>query len=122
MFNGLADSITVDTEHPEEAWAWVSYLASPECQEIVGEFGVVFPAIDSATELAEATYGERGIDVSAFTTYLDTETTFLFPVTDNYDQVNAAMAPAVEEIFLGRAEAGPRLEQAQAEVETIMGN
>lgn len=122
MFNGLADSITVDTEHPEEAWAWVSYLASPECQGTVGEFGVVFPAIDSATELAEATYGERGIDVSAFTTYLDTETTFLFPVTDNYDQVNAAMAPAVEEIFLGRAEAGPRLEEAQAEVETIMGN
>ena len=30
------------------AWKWVKYLASAECQDIVGEAGVVFPAIPSA--------------------------------------------------------------------------
>ena len=32
MFNGLADSIWVGSEHQEEAWEWVKYLASADCR------------------------------------------------------------------------------------------
>jgi ABC-type glycerol-3-phosphate transport system substrate-binding protein len=43
MFNGLADSIWVGTQHPEEAWQWVKFLASPECQNIT----IMTPVMDS---------------------------------------------------------------------------
>lgn len=121
MFNGLADSITIDTDHPEEAWAWVRYLGSLDCQRIVGENAIVFPAIEEASDVAQQAYADLGVDVGAWNYYLEQETTFLFPVTDNYDRVNAEMAPAVEEILLGRADATERLEQVQAAVDAIMG-
>ena len=44
MFNGLADSITTLSQQPEAAAKWVAFLASEECQNIIGESGVVFPA------------------------------------------------------------------------------
>jgi multiple sugar transport system substrate-binding protein len=121
MFNGLADSITVDTEYPEEAWAWVSYLGSFDCQQVIGERAIVFPAIEEATEIRQQVDADAGLDVSAWVSYLDDDDTFLFPVTDNFDQVNSAMAPAVEEILLGRVDATSRLEAVQTQVDQIMG-
>ena len=47
MFNGLADSIWVGSENKAGAAKWVEFLGSPDCQDIVGEAGVVFPAIPS---------------------------------------------------------------------------
>jgi multiple sugar transport system substrate-binding protein len=54
MFNGLADSIWVGTEHLEESWAWVKYLASADCQLTVGNSGVVFPATPAGVEASLA--------------------------------------------------------------------
>lgn len=67
MFNGLADSIYVGTEHPEEAWQWVKFAASPTCADIVGDTGVVFPAQQSGVERALAVREQQGVDVTAFT-------------------------------------------------------
>lgn len=69
VFNGLADSIWEGTDHPEEAWEWVKFLASIECQRIVGEHAVVFPAIPEAADVALETLEGRGIDASAFMSY-----------------------------------------------------
>jgi len=97
MFNGLADSIWVATDHPAEAWQWVKYAASQECADKVGEFGVVFPAQQSAVDKALAAYEAKGVDVSAFTLQATEEGgTFLFPVTDNASQISAIMAPTME--------------------------
>jgi multiple sugar transport system substrate-binding protein len=83
MFNGLADSIYVGTKHQEEAWEWVKFLASPACENIVGEHAVVFPAIQSGVEKALEAHKKKGLDVSAFTKEaLDPNGTFLFPVAD----------------------------------------
>ena len=56
MFNGLADSIWVGSEHQDEAWELVKYLASPACANVVGEQGVVFPAQAEAVEKALAAF------------------------------------------------------------------
>ena len=48
MFNGLADSIFAGTDNKEAAGKWVAFLGSEECQKIVGQAGVVFPAIPAA--------------------------------------------------------------------------
>lgn len=104
MFNGLADSIYVDTDNPEGAAAWVAFLGSEECQRLVGEAGVVFPAVQSATEIAQEQFSSRGVDVSAFTTHVEDGTTFLFPITDNAANVAAIMDPAMEAVLSGQAD------------------
>ena len=120
MFNGLADSIWVGTEHPEEAWQWVKYLASQECADIVGDAGVVFPAQQSAVDKALAAYEAKGLDVSAFTEQaLEEGGTFLFPVTDNASEVTAIMSPAMESILLGQTDAESALTKAAADVNAV---
>ncbi|MFC5379456.1 ABC transporter substrate-binding protein [Aquipuribacter nitratireducens] len=105
MFNGLADSIFAGTDNPEAAARWVEFLGSEECQQLVGEAGVVFPAIPAAVDTATASFEERGVDVSAFTTHVEDGTTFLLPITDNAADVTAIMAPAMDAVLNGSADA-----------------
>jgi len=122
MFNGLADSITTSAEDPEAAWQWVSYLASPECQELVGEGAVVFPAIPSAAAIAQAAHEANGTDVSAFTTHVDNGTTFLFPITDSASRIEATIGPVMEQILRGDGTAADLLPPAAEEVNSILAS
>jgi len=121
MFNGLADSIYVGTDHQEEAWEWVKFLASPACQNIVGEHAVVFPAIESGVENALAAHEAKGADVSAFTEQaLDPEGTFLFPVADNASEVSTIMRQVEEQIYLGEVDdVQGALQEADGEVDAL---
>ncbi|SOD60479.1 carbohydrate ABC transporter substrate-binding protein, CUT1 family [Streptomyces zhaozhouensis] len=103
MFNGLADSVYRDTDNPEAAWQWVRYLASPECQRIVGAHHVVFPAITEAWEIAREEFAADGIDVTPFTRHVEEGTTELFPITDHSSEIAALMQPALEAVMSGRA-------------------
>jgi len=105
MFNGLADSIYVGTQHPEESWQWVKFAASAECANIVGDSGVVFPAQQSGVERNLKAREAQGVDVTAFTDLaLDPDATFLFPITDNGSQIANIMTPVMQAIMLGQAE------------------
>ena len=120
MFNGLADSIYVGTEHPDEAWQWVKFAASPECANIVGDSGVVFPAIQSGVERTLAVREAQGIDVTAFTDEaLDPEGTFLFPITDNGAEIAAIMDPVMDSIVLGEVDAATALQEANEQVNAL---
>ncbi len=120
MFNGLADSIWTGSEHQEEAWQLVKYLASQECADIVGSYGVVFPAQQSAVDLALAAYQEKGLDVAAFTEQaLEEGGTFLFPVTDFASNVGSIMTPAVQGVLLGQSDAETALTAADKEVDAL---
>ncbi|MEM7798283.1 MAG: sugar ABC transporter substrate-binding protein [Chloroflexota bacterium] len=117
MFNGLADSIWSGTENPEAAWEWVKYAASPDCLEVVGTYGVVFPAVSGGVQNALDVYEGRGIDVSAFTAQaLEDGGTFLFPVTDNASEISDIMVETLDAIYLGQAPAGDVLPDANARV------
>jgi multiple sugar transport system substrate-binding protein len=120
MFNGLADSIYIKTQHPRQAWEWVKYLGSPEAQDVVGSFGVVFPAIESGVQAALRTYKERGLDVSAFTAQaLEKNGTFLFPITDHAAEINSIMQESFDSIFLGKAAAADALRVANQKVDAL---
>lgn len=120
MFNGLADSIWVGSQHQEEAWQWVKYAASKECADIVGSFGVVFPAQQSGVDAALAAYEEKGLDVTAFTDQALLEGgTFLFPITDHGAEVAAIMGPVMDSIMLGQVQAAEALQAANAEVNAL---
>lgn len=121
MFNGLADSIYAGTDHQAEAWEWVKFLASPTCQDIVGEYAVVFPAIQSAVDKALAAHEAKGVDVSAFTEEaLDPNGTFLFPVADNASEISTIMQQVEETIYLGQTDdVAGALKAANDEVNTL---
>jgi multiple sugar transport system substrate-binding protein len=104
MFNGLADSITKFSKQPEDAAKWVKFLSGAECQNIIGESGVVFPARPEGTEKAIAfNKAERNLDVTAFTGQVEEKTTFLFPVTSNAADIVALMRPRMDAVYIGTA-------------------
>lgn len=121
MFNGLADSIFVGTKHQEEAWEWVKFLASPTCQDIVGGYAVVFPAIQSGVDKAIEAHKKKGLDVTAFTTEaLDPNGTFLFPVADHASEASTIMTQTEEKIYLGETtDVAAALKQANDEVNAL---
>jgi multiple sugar transport system substrate-binding protein len=101
MYNGLADAIWTGTKHKPEATKWVNFLASKDCQSIVGSSAVVFPAIKSEIPKAVATHEKNGIDVSAFTSYIESGNTVLYPITDKAPQINLIVQPTLEEFLNG---------------------
>jgi multiple sugar transport system substrate-binding protein len=120
MFNGLADSIWVGSKHQEEAWKWVKFLASPQAQKIVGGYGVVFPAVPEATEIAKTRMAAKGVDVSAFVQEAtDPKATFLFPITDHASDINRIMKAAFDAVYLNGADAASTFKAASKEVNDL---
>lgn len=120
MFNGLADSIWVGTEHPEAAWEWVKFLGSADCQNIIGESAVVFPAIPEATDLSLQVRQDAGVDVSAFVQQAqEPDGTFLFPITDFAGEITTIMDEAIESIGLGIVEPTEILPAANDEINSL---
>ncbi len=120
MFNGLADSIWVGSKHQAEAWQWVKFLASPACENIVGQSGVVFPAIQAAADKSLAAHKAKNVDASAFTKEaLDPNGTFLFPISDHASEISDIMTPVMESIMLGQTKAAPALKKANDKVNAL---
>jgi multiple sugar transport system substrate-binding protein len=105
MYNGLADAIWVGSKHKPEARKWVSFLGSPACQSIVGSQAVVFPAIKTEIQKAVDKHKADGIDVSAYTSYIKSGNTVLYPITDKAPQINLIVQPTLEEFLNGDKDA-----------------
>ncbi|WP_296141157.1 sugar ABC transporter substrate-binding protein [uncultured Tessaracoccus sp.] len=102
IFNGLADSVTRFADNPELAAEWVAYMGSAECQTVIADAGVVFPARKDATERSLQVRKDAGLDVTPFTVHLDEGTTKLLPVTRHAADITALMEPALEAVYTGR--------------------
>lgn len=105
MFNGLGDSISAQSEHPEEAARLVAFLGSDASQEIIGRRGVVFPATDAGTAAATAAYEEKGLDVSPYTDRVDNGETGLYPLVENAAQIASIMQPAFDDLWMRKTDA-----------------
>lgn len=119
MLNGLADSIWSGSRNKDEAWLWLKYLASRECQQAVAGFGVVFPAIEGLAEVAQAAQRQRGVDSSALL-QMAREHTFATPMADNAAQIEELMKGAIESVLAGRQPAGPALKAANEQVNRLL--
>jgi multiple sugar transport system substrate-binding protein len=118
--NGLSDAIWSGTQHPEEAWQWVKFLASTDCANIVGDFGVVFPAIQSGVDKALAAHSEKGADVSAFTDIAALpNATYLLPITDHGSEVTNLANPVLVDIFDGKVTAADALPQLNQDINAL---
>ncbi|GGP01585.1 sugar ABC transporter substrate-binding protein [Nonomuraea glycinis] len=120
-FNGLADVIYAGTEHKDAAWKWVKFLGSTDCQNIVADNAVVFPAITSATERVLAAHEKAGREVQLFVDQAKAENgTFLLPVSDHADEINQIMGTAFDEIWLGQKDAKTSLTAANQQVNSLL--
>lgn len=111
MLNGTADSIWVGSRVKEQAWQWVQYLASAECQRTVASHGIVFPAMTGMTEQVLQAHRQMGVDTSAFLTMSQAHT-FLPPIAGNASRINDLVGHAIEAILLGKASAADALKKA----------
>ncbi|KIF71654.1 sugar-binding protein [Streptomyces sp. AcH 505] len=115
--NGLADSIWAGTKHQEQAWKWVKFLASPDCQNLVAKRAVVFPALKTATQQALAAHKAKGDDVHVFTDAAAAKNgTFLLPVTEHATEISPLVQDAIQSVILGKAQPGPALKSANDKV------
>jgi multiple sugar transport system substrate-binding protein len=122
MFNGLADSIWVGSRHKEQAWQWMKYLASSDCQRTVGSSAIVFPAIPAAAAVAVQTRQKQNVDVSAFTSYVDAKQTVLFPITSKAAQINLLVQPVMEKIVLGQVDPAKALKAVNSDVNKLLAH
>lgn len=118
MLNGLADSIWAGSKVKDEAWKWVKYLASSDCQSVVASHGVVFPAINGMAEKAIEVQKKKGVDSSAFL-QMSREQTFLTPIADNGSEVDELLKTAIESVLLGQKPAAAALKDANAKVNKL---
>lgn len=118
MINGLSDAMWVGSKVKEEAWQWIKYLASPDCQRVVASRGATFPAVHGMAETVVDMLGKKGIDASAFLAMKQAQT-FQMPIADNGAQVEALMKNAIESVLLGKQAAGPALTQANEQIKQV---
>ena len=118
MYNGLADSVWIGSQNKPAAMKWVEFLGSTACQDLVAEKAVVFPAIPSSTDKAEAAFKAKGYDVSPFLVHVKEKTTFLFPITENASGVANILKPAMDNVLSGKAEVSS-LTEANSQVNAL---
>ncbi|MFD7711899.1 ABC transporter substrate-binding protein [Streptomyces sp. NPDC059785] len=118
--NGLSDAIWAGSEHKDEAWKWVEYLASADCQDRVAEQAVVFPALKSATKKALAAHEAKGHDVHVFTDAVAAKDgTFLLPVTEHGTEIGPVVQDAIQSVILGKAQPEAALKSANDKVNAL---
>lgn len=122
MMNGLADSITQNTDDPEGSAEWVAFMASEQCQSQIGKEGVVFPSRSDATTIAAQAYKEMGIDTKAFTDPVERQDVFYFPITSFGADVAALSTSSFEDIYANRKPAGPVLEELNRSINNMFEN
>ncbi|ACQ81064.1 extracellular solute-binding protein family 1 [Beutenbergia cavernae DSM 12333] len=104
VFNGLSDAIWSGTPNPDEAWRWVSYLGSPDCQDVMADSGRIFPAIRTSTDTAIEVFEGLGIDAEAFAVHVDDGTTVPTQISDRFAQIDTIMLPALDSVMAFDAE------------------
>lgn len=118
--NGLSDAIWAGTEHKEEAWKWVKFLASTACQDIVGTNGVVFPAIKTASDKALAAHESKGHDVQAFVDEATAQGgTFFLPITEHGNEISQIVQDAIQSAVLGQTDSASALKKANDQVNAL---
>ncbi|MBR7827890.1 sugar ABC transporter substrate-binding protein [Actinospica sp. MGRD01-02] len=121
LINDLSDAIWSGTKYPTQAWKWISFLASPACQDIVATKGVIFPAITEATKKAETARIAAGQNITPFVQEAQAPGgTFIYPISQHESQISTEVQSQLDAVWLGQASAASALETAQSAVSGYM--
>ena len=118
--NGLSDAIYAGSKHKDEAWKWVKYLASADCQNTVAATGVVFPAIKTASEKSAEVREKDGLNAQVF---LDEQKakdgTFIIPISYHGTEISQIVQDAIQSAALGQKDAKTALTKANDQVNAL---
>lgn len=118
--NAVSDAIYAGTKHKEEAWKWVKFTGSAECQDLVADSAVVLPAIKSSSDKALAAHQKAGRDVHAFVDAAKAPGgTFLLPLTDNAEKIGELVQSAMDTVWLGQSSAKDAMTKVNNEVNSL---
>ncbi len=121
VVTGVAAVGNADSAHLAETVEALKWLGTAEGQAALGETGVAFPAVDSAQAGFLKYWEDKGVDVSAFVTQAEGDTT-PGPVGANFGAGYTALDAQLQEAFLGRLPVAEALATGQAEAnEAITG-
>lgn len=99
--NSLAGVVWNGSPNKEAAAKWVNYLGSPECQEATGEFGIVFPAVQTGTDIAVEANEANGAGVPEFAEMASAGETFQLPSFTRNAEVRTVIQDAIWAIAAG---------------------
>lgn len=116
--NGLSDAIWSGTKHPDQAFEWVKYLASAECQDKVAEGARVFPALKSSTEKAMTAFKAQGYDPTPFVEMVNEGETYPVPLFNKGNELNVVVQDAMGQIA-GGADPQATLTKANQDAEAL---
>jgi multiple sugar transport system substrate-binding protein len=118
--NGLSDAIYAGTPHKDEAWEWVKYLASADCQNTVAETGIVFPAIKEASDKSAEVREGQGLNTQPFLDEQKAEDgTFIIPISLHGPEINQIVQDAIQSVALGSEDAESALSKANDQVNAL---
>ncbi len=63
VIHGKANCISAASEHPDEAWAWVEYLAGAEANQRLGEMGIAIPSYMEYSSLFFESYPQYNMSI-----------------------------------------------------------
>ncbi len=118
--NGLSDAIYAGSKHKDQAWEWVKYLASSDCQDSVAATGIVFPAIKTASEKSAQVRQGLGLNAKVF---LDEQQakdgTFIIPISLHGAEISQTVQDAIQSVALGKEDASKALPAANDQVNAL---
>ncbi|MBP2472008.1 multiple sugar transport system substrate-binding protein [Crossiella equi] len=118
LSNSNGNTIWAGTKKAEQAWKWVSYQGSVECQKIAGAGGSFFPSIPEAMDGTAKSMAAQGVDLSVFTDALRNGALYPSPVYGNGAALQQTVEPLFEAYFSGArtADVFPEMTQKAAEL------
>lgn len=102
LVNGIGESIYSGSQHKEEAWELLKFLASDEGQEILAKNGTVLVSRSDYWDDFFAYWAENGIDAQAYMRTFENAETSIAPLVPNWTEKNDAITKNYELLFLGQ--------------------
>ncbi|SEG90858.1 carbohydrate ABC transporter substrate-binding protein, CUT1 family [Actinacidiphila yanglinensis] len=97
--NANGNVIWSGTKHPDQTWAWVSYMGSVQCQSTASRTGTFLPSIPAATEASVAAMAKQGVDLGVFLQQDRTHQLLPNSPYANGTALQAAVLPLMQQFF-----------------------
>lgn len=118
--NSLAAVVWSGSNQQDAAAKWVNFLGSPACQNVTGEFGVVFPAVQTGTDIAVEARAAMGADVPEFAMMAAAGETYQIPSFVRNAEISTVIQDAMWAIASG-GDIASVLSTANAEAQNLAG-
>ncbi len=114
--HGLANVISANTEHPDEAWEFVKYLGGKEANEIWAKSGAVIPARTEVLDIWKEAY--PNLNLQAFIDQLDYAE--IYPVSKDTPKWNDLENEYIKKIWNGDMSVEEGLKKLSEEMDKVL--